>query len=109
MSEPASSRTGAASTVAADAVAADAASDSGPPDDGSLEEGLVKWYSRARGYGFLLRGDGSEIFVHHSSLVDRSYRVLDDGERVRFRVADGDRGLKAVAVERLAAAAAEKR
>ncbi len=68
------------------------------------EQGIVKWYSLARGYGFIRRdhgGDSAEhsehVFVHHSEVPDGP---LVEGERVRFEIADGPKGLKARNVQR---------
>ena len=66
-------------------------------------EGVVKWYSLARGYGFIVRDrDQAEIFVHHSAVADDAPHELRDGERVRFEVVEGPRGLLARKVRRLA-------
>ena len=57
------------------------------------EMGTVKWYSRAKGYGFIQReGDGKEFYVHHSGIADQEARVLWDGEKVSFEIGEGPRG-----------------
>ncbi len=60
------------------------------------ETGTVKWYSLAKGYGFIRRdSDGTEIFVHHSGIADQGSRRLHPEERVSFEVSAGPRGLLA--------------
>ncbi len=66
------------------------------------EQGIVKWYSLARGYGFIRREGAPEeddVFVHHSEVPD----PLAEGERVSFEVVDSPKGLKARNVQRVAA------
>ena len=59
------------------------------------ETGTVKWFNDAKGYGFITRENGEDIFVHFSSIRGEGYRTLDDGQSVEFVVAQGDKGLQA--------------
>jgi CspA family cold shock protein len=59
------------------------------------EVGIVKWFNGTKGYGFITRENGDDIFVHFSSIRGEGYRSLDDGQRVEFVVAQGEKGLQA--------------
>jgi len=65
--------------------------------------GRVKWFSEEKGYGFIERDDGVDVFVHHSAIQGGGFRTLREGERVEFDVIDEPRGLKARNVVRLEA------
>jgi CspA family cold shock protein len=62
--------------------------------------GTVKWFSPEKGFGFITREDGTDIFVHHTSLNGRGFRTLDQGEKVEFEVVEEPKGLKAYNVVR---------
>ena len=64
------------------------------PDD-DRETGRVKWFNRTKGFGFIVRDGGGEIFVHHRNIQGSGRRSLKDGELVRFKVAQHDKGLQA--------------
>jgi CspA family cold shock protein len=66
-----------------------------------MSKGKVKWFSNARGYGFIL-GEGTErdIFVHHSSIQMDGYRTLSEGDPVQFDLVEGPKGPKAENVSR---------
>lgn len=59
------------------------------------EEGTVKWYNDAKGYGFIVRERGPDVFVHHASIVAEGFRTLSEGDRVTFDVVEGPKGLEA--------------
>jgi cold shock protein len=63
--------------------------------------GTVKWFSEAKGFGFIEREDGDDVFVHHSTIEGHGFRTLKDGERVEFDVLEEDKGPKAQNVTRL--------
>ena len=63
------------------------------------ETGTVKWFNAAKGYGFITREDGADIFVHYSSIMGDGYRKLEEGQTVNFSVIDADKGLQAQEVE----------
>ncbi len=63
--------------------------------------GRVKWFSAEKGYGFLEREDGGDVFVHYTAINGEGFRTLNEGERVEFDVVEGDRGPQAANVVRL--------
>jgi CspA family cold shock protein len=65
------------------------------------EQGTVKWFNAAKGYGFIQRESGEDVFVHFSAIVGEGYRSLDEGARVSFEVTTGPKGLQAANVERV--------
>jgi len=64
-------------------------------DIGNQETGTVKWFDASKGYGFILRDAGPEIFVHYRSILGEGHRVLYEGQRVSFVIARGRKGLQA--------------
>jgi CspA family cold shock protein len=65
------------------------------------ETGIVKWFNRAKGYGFIERENGPDVFVHYSAIQGEGFRNLDEGERVEFTVEDNPRGPQAADVVKL--------
>lgn len=59
------------------------------------ETGTVKWFDNAKGWGFVTRASGDDIFVHYSSVRGDGYRTLEDGQTVEFEVVQGAKGLQA--------------
>src|SRR6185436_8929125 len=59
------------------------------------EQGTVKWFNDAKGYGFIVRERGADVFVHHASIVAEGFRTLSEGDRVSFDVVEGPKGLQA--------------
>jgi cold shock protein len=68
--------------------------------------GTVKWFSQEKGFGFVTREDGTDVFVHHSGISGRGFKTLEQGERVEFDVIEEPKGLKAADLVRLDAPAA---
>lgn len=62
------------------------------------EVGTVKWFNAAKGFGFITRENGDDVFVHFRSIQGKGHRSLGEGQRVAFEVTDGDKGLQAVEV-----------
>ena len=60
--------------------------------------GTVKWFNGEKGYGFIEREDGEDVFVHYSAILGDGYRNLDEGQRVEFAVEQGPKGLQATSV-----------
>jgi cold shock protein len=69
--------------------------------------GTVKWFSDSKGYGFIARDDGDDVFVHHASIEGAGFKTLVEGERVEFDVVEEEKGPKAHNVVRLDAGAGE--
>jgi CspA family cold shock protein len=68
-------------------------------DEGQVKLiGEVKWFSNDKGYGFIRKADGQEVFVHHSGIVGSGFKTLEEGQQVEFRVERTDRGPQAVDV-----------
>lgn len=65
------------------------------------EQGSVKWFNDAKGYGFISRDAGEDVFVHFSAIEGEGFRSLREGQRVEFSVEQGPKGLQAVHVRAL--------
>jgi len=66
------------------------------------EVGIVKWFNNGKGYGFIEREGGDDVFVHYSEISGDGFKSLDEGQKVEFTVADGDKGLQATSVAKIA-------
>jgi len=66
-----------------------------PYNQSRRESGSVKWFNASKGFGFITRDSGDDIFVHFRSIRGEGHRVLHDGERVEFAISEGDKGLQA--------------
>ena len=60
--------------------------------------GTVKWFNGSKGYGFISREDGDDVFVHHSAIQSEGFRNLEEGQRVEFTIEHGPKGLQATQV-----------
>jgi CspA family cold shock protein len=60
--------------------------------------GTVKWFNQSKGYGFISRDDGEDVFVHYSAIVGDGFRNLDEGQVVEFTIEEGPKGLQAANV-----------
>jgi len=65
------------------------------------EKGKVKWFNNAKGYGFIERENGEDVFVHYTAIVGEGYRTLEEGQQVEFEVVKGKKGLQAINVVKL--------
>jgi cold shock protein len=68
---------------------------SSPAEPSVLEEGSVKWFNVKKGYGFITRDQGDDVFVHFRNIEGEGRRSISDGDRVSFIVINGDKGLQA--------------
>ena len=60
-----------------------------------MAQGTVKWFNNEKGYGFIAREGGDDVFVHFSNIQSSGYRTLEEGQRVEFDVAPGRKGEEA--------------
>ncbi len=65
------------------------------------QTGTVKWFNDAKGYGFISRETGDDVFVHHSAIEGDGFHTLRENQQVEFNVVQGDKGLKAANVKAL--------
>ncbi|EZH64949.1 cold-shock protein [Bacillaceae bacterium JMAK1] len=63
-------------------------------------KGTVKWFNAEKGFGFIEREDGDDVFVHFSAIQTDGFKTLEDGETVEFEIVEGDRGPQAANVVR---------
>ena len=63
--------------------------------------GTVKWFNGSKGYGFISREDGEDVFVHYSAIQTEGFRTLEEGQRVEFTVERGPKGLQAANVTKV--------
>jgi cold shock protein len=68
---------------------------------GYIMNGTVKWFNADKGYGFIEREDGDDVFVHFSAIQGDGFKTLDEGQTVEFEVVNGNRGLQAENVVRV--------
>ncbi len=66
-----------------------------------MVQGTVKWFNESKGYGFITKEDGGDVFVHYSEIQANGFKTLAEGQTVAFEVADGPKGPKAVNVTKV--------
>jgi len=66
-----------------------------------IYNGKVKWFDGKKGYGFIEREDGDDVFVHFSAIEEEGFKNLEDGQEVEFEIVEGDRGPQAENVVKL--------
>ena len=66
-----------------------------------MPQGTVKWFNNKRGWGFIVKEDGEDIFVHYSAIREDGFKSLDEGQRVQFDIEEGDNGPAAANVQKL--------
>ena len=63
-----------------------------------MEQGTVKWFNADKGFGFIERDNGNDVFVHYSGIVGEGYKSLEEGQNVDFDIVEGQRGEQATNV-----------
>lgn len=66
-----------------------------------METGTVKWFNGSKGFGFITREQGDDVFVHFKAIVGDGYKSLEEGDRVQFEIGKGPKGLLAVNVSKI--------
>ncbi|MFO7246403.1 MAG: cold-shock protein [Thermaerobacter sp.] len=66
-----------------------------------MYRGTVKWFSNEKGYGFISRPDGPDVFVHYSAIDEEGFKTLEEGQQVEFDIVEGARGPQAANVRKL--------
>jgi cold shock protein len=66
-----------------------------------MEQGTVKWFNAAKGFGFISREGGEDVFVHFKSIIGEGYKSLNEGDKVQFEVEKGPKGLQATKVSKI--------
>lgn len=66
-----------------------------------MEQGTVKWFNAAKGFGFISRDGGEDVFVHFKEIVGEGYKSLNEGDKVEFNVTQGPKGLQAQSVKKI--------
>lgn len=66
-----------------------------------MEQGTVKWFNGAKGYGFIARENGEDVFVHFKAIVGDGYKTLNQGDKVEFEIEQGPKGLQAAKVQKI--------
>ena len=66
-----------------------------------MEQGTVKWFNGSKGYGFIARENGEDVFVHFKAIIGDGYKTLNQGDKVEFEVEQGPKGLQAAKVQKI--------
>jgi CspA family cold shock protein len=66
-----------------------------------MEQGTVKWFNRTKGFGFIEREEGEDVFVHYSAIQAEGFKALDEGDTVEFEVVQGPKGPQAANVKKV--------
>ncbi len=66
-----------------------------------METGTVKWFNNSKGFGFISREEGEDVFVHYKAIEGEGYKALEEGDKVQFEIGQGPKGLQAMKVSKV--------
>jgi len=66
-----------------------------------MEKGTVKWFNSSKGFGFITREQGDDVFVHYKAIQGNGYKSLEEGDQVQFEIGQGPKGLQAINVSKI--------
>ena len=66
-----------------------------------METGTVKWFNGSKGYGFITKAEGDDVFVHYKAIEGDGYKTLEEGDQVQFEIEQGPKGLQATRVSKI--------
>ena len=66
-----------------------------------METGTVKWFNGSKGFGFISREEGDDVFVHYKAIAGEGFKTLDEGDKVEFEIEEGPKGLQANNVKKI--------
>ena len=66
-----------------------------------METGTIKWFNSSKGFGFISREEGEDVFVHFNSIEGSGYKTLEEGDQVQFEIGQGPKGLQATKVSKI--------
>jgi len=64
-----------------------------------METGTIKWFNRTKGYGFIQREEGEDVFIHYSAIAMDGFKTLNEGDKVEFEITEGEKGPQATNVQ----------